>query len=227
MERLGLGTLRGGLVVSCQPVDGGPMDRTDIIVAMARAAVAGGAAGLRIEGVENLAAVRDAVGVPLIGIVKRDLPDTPVRITATCADAEDLIAAGADIVAYDATPRPRPDRCEEILGAILSRGALAMADCATVADGATALAGGAHILGTTLSGYTLETAVTTTAEPDLDLVRRFHATGAFVMAEGRYTTPARARAAVLAGADCVTIGSAITRLELVTGWFREAVGSPG
>jgi N-acylglucosamine-6-phosphate 2-epimerase len=199
------------------------MDRTDIIVAMARAAVAGGAAGLRIEGVANLAAVRDAVTVPLIGIVKRNLADTPVRITVTRADAEDLISAGADIVAYDATPRPRPDQREAVLDVILARGAVAMADCATLADGAAALAGGAQILGTTLSGYTEETA-STGNEPDLDLVREFCAMGGFVMAEGRYTTPDLAREAILAGADCVTVGSAITRLEHVTGWFCDVIG---
>ena len=50
--------LRGGLVVSCQPVDDGPMNRPEIVTAMAQAAVAGGAVGLRIEGVNNLKAAR-------------------------------------------------------------------------------------------------------------------------------------------------------------------------
>ena len=214
--------LRGGLVVSCQPVDGGPMDRPEIVAAMARAAVAGGAAGLRIEGLENLRATRPLVEVPVIGIVKRDLADSPVRITVTAADARALIAAGADIVAYDATPRPRTDARDDILAAILAGGALAMADCADLADGRAALAGGATVLGTTLSGYTEETA-RADAGPNFDLIREFRGLGAFVMAEGRLNTPDLAAAAIRAGADAVTVGSALTRLEFVTGWFADAV----
>lgn len=216
--------LRSGLVVSCQPVDGGPMDRPDLVAAMARAAVAGGAAGLRIEGVENLRAVRPCVSVPLIGIVKHDLPGCSVRITPHVADVQNLITAGADIVAYDATPRPRPDTREAVLAAIRHGGALAMADCAKQADGVAALAGGAAILGTTLSGYTDDTA-TGDPGPDLALVRAFQALGAFTMAEGRYNTPELAAAARRAGADAVTVGSAITRLEHVTGWFRDAIAA--
>ncbi|SMX48892.1 N-acetylmannosamine-6-phosphate 2-epimerase [Maliponia aquimaris] len=216
--------LRGGLVVSCQPVDDGPMDRPDIVAAMAAAAVAGGAAGLRIEGVENLRAVRAVVTVPIIGIVKRDLPDSPVRITPFATDVAALIDAGADIVAYDATPRPRPEPRQDLVAAIRSRGALAMADCATLDDGRVALSQGAAIIGTTLSGYTADTAGLGDG-PDLDLLGAFRGLGGFVMAEGRFNTPALAAAARQAGADCVTVGSAITRLEHVTGWFRAAIDS--
>lgn len=220
-----LATLKAGLVASCQPVDAGPMDDPRIVAAMAQAAVAGGAAGLRIEGIANLRATRPHVAVPIIGIVKRDLPDSPVRITVTRDDVAALIDAGADIVAYDATPRPRSDPRDDILQAILARGALAMADCATLDDARHALAGGAAIIGTTLSGYTAETAGRGGDGPDLDLVRAFRALGpdAFVMAEGRFNTPADAAAAIRAGADCVTVGSALTRLEIVTGWFADAV----
>lgn len=214
--------LRGGLVASCQPVDDGPMDRPEIVAAMAQAAVAGGAAGLRIEGVENLRATRPHVDVPIIAIVKRDLPDSPVRITTTIADARALIEAGADIVAYDATPRPRTDARDDILAAIIAGGALAMADCATRADAKAALAGGASIVGTTLSGYTAETEGKGDG-PDLDLIRAFRDLGGFVMAEGRIDTPELAAQAMRAGADAVTVGSALTRLEIVTGRFADAV----
>ena len=217
-----LDRIRGGLVASCQPVDLGPMDRPEIVAAMARAAVAGGAAGLRIEGVANLRATRPHVDVPIIGIVKRDLPDSPVRITASVRDARDLIAAGADIVAYDATPRPRTDHRDAILAAILDGGARAMADCATPADGQAAQAGGAAVLGTTLSGYTQDSATGGDA-PDFALIAAFRDLGAFTMAEGRLNTPELAAAAMRAGADAVTVGSALTRLEVVTGWFADAV----
>lgn len=215
--------LRGGLVASCQPVDNGPMDSPAIVAAMARAAVAGGAVGLRIEGVENLRAVRPMVDVPIIGIVKSDLPDTPVRITVNVEDALALADAGADIIAYDATSRPRPSARENVLAAILGTGRLAMADSSTIEDGRIALAAGAAILGTTLSGYTAETEGLNEG-PDFALIRAFLELGAgFVMAEGRVNTPELAARAMVAGASAVTVGSALTRLEHVTSWFADAV----
>jgi N-acylglucosamine-6-phosphate 2-epimerase len=215
--------LRGGLVASCQPVDNGPMDTPAIVAAMARAAVAGGAVGLRIEGVENLRAVRPVVDVPIIGIVKSDLPDTPVRITVTVDDALALADAGADIIAYDATARPRPNSREAVLAAILGAGRLAMADSSSLEDGRIALVGGATILGTTLSGYTAETEGLN-AGPDFALIKAFLELGApFVMAEGRINTPELAARAIAAGASAVTVGSALTRLEHVTSWFADAV----
>ncbi|MDA8747808.1 putative N-acetylmannosamine-6-phosphate 2-epimerase [Litoreibacter sp.] len=214
--------LRYGLIASCQPVDDGPMDRPDIVAAMARAAVAGGALGLRIEGVENLAAARAAVDVPIIGIVKSDSPDTPVRITVSVDDVTGLVAAGADIVAYDATDRPRLHGRDDILKAILDAGAIAMADCSTLEDGIRAQAHGAAILGTTLSGYTDDTAQLG-SEPDLKLVRAFRRLGGFVMAEGRYDAPEMSAEAIRAGADAITVGSSLTRLEVVTARFASAI----
>jgi N-acylglucosamine-6-phosphate 2-epimerase len=87
--------LKGKLIVSCQPVTHGPMDQLEMIVAMARAAVAGGASGLRIEGVENVRAVSAVVDVPIIGIAKRDLAETPVRITPFEEDVRALAEAVA------------------------------------------------------------------------------------------------------------------------------------
>jgi len=219
-----LDRLRGGLVVSCQPVDDGPMDVPDIVAAMAAAAVAGGAAGLRIEGAANLAAVRARVSVPIIGIIKRDLDDSPVRITPFLDDVQALARAGADIIAYDATDRPRPETTARLLSAIHAAGALTMADCATLADGQRARAEGAAILGTTLSGYTAETA-SDTRGPDTALIAAFRELGGFVMAEGRVNTPDLAAVAMSAGADAVTVGTALTRLEHVTGWFRDAIAT--
>ncbi len=217
-----LESLRHGLVVSCQPVTGGPMDRPEIVAAMAQAAVAGGAAGLRIEGVANLRAVRPMVSVPIIGLVKRDDPATPVRITPLAADARALIGAGADVVAYDATDRPRPEPHGAILDAILSANGLAMADCALFDDAARAAERGAQILGTTLSGYTAQT-VRDADTPDFALVTALGALDRFVMAEGRFNTPDLVARAIRAGADAVTVGSALTRLEITTGWFCDAL----
>lgn len=217
-----LARLRGGLVVSCQPVDGGPMDTPGIVAAMAAAAAAGGAAAVRIEGMDNLRAARRAVNVPIIGIIKRDLADSPVRITPFVEDVAAIAATGADIIAVDGTDRQRPATTADLVRAIHAAGRLAMADCATAADGAACKALGFDILGTTLSGYTAETS-TAAADPDFELIRRFRALGVFTMAEGRFNTPDLAARALAAGADAVTVGTALTRLEVMTGWFAAAL----
>lgn len=216
--------LRGGLVVSCQPVDNGPMDRPDIIAAMALAAEAGGASGLRIEGAENLRAVRPLIQLPIIAIVKCDLVDSEVRITPFVDHVAALAAAGADIIAYDATQRQRPVPTAALVAAIAAAGRIAMADCARIDDGTQALAEGAGILGTTLAGYAYGLK-DDTGSPDFSLISAFKALDTFVMAEGRYNVPDLAARARLAGADCVTVGSAITRVEHITGWFAAAVGN--
>lgn len=218
--------MRGGLVVSCQPVDGGAMDRDDIVVAMARAAVAGGAVAVRIESAARVAAVVRALdNVPVIGLIKRDLVDSRVRITPTIEDVAALASAGADIIAVDATARARPAAVTALLDAIRDSGALAMADCSNVDDAHTAAALGFDIVGTTLSGYT---GGEIPSAPDIALVRTLAASlppHVRLMAEGRFNTPADARAAIEAGAWAVTVGSAITRIEVVTGWFTESLRS--
>lgn len=215
-----LARIDGQLVVSVQPVSGGPLDEDSIVVRMAQAAIEGGAGALRIEGAARLAAVRAAVRAPLIAIVKRDLPDSPVRITPWLDDVQALLAAGADVIAVDATQRPRPVAVASLLAAIHGGGALAMADASCEADGLAAHAMGFDVVGTTLSGYT-EAVVPT--DPDLALVRTLSAAGAWVMAEGRYDTPQAAAQARAAGARAVTVGSALTRLELATARFAQAV----
>lgn len=214
-----LGRLQGQLIVSCQPVSGGPMDRIDIIVAFAEAALIGGATGLRIEGAANVAAVRKVTDAPLIGLVKRDLPEGQ-RITPLLSDVQVLIAGGADVIAFDATRRPRAHAVAELIKTIHRDGRLAMADCSDAHDGAGAHEAGADILGTTLSGYT---GGTVPEGPDLALIKALAVHGVPVFAEGRYNSPAQARAAIEQGAWAVVVGSAITRAEHVTGWFADAV----
>ncbi|WP_263572985.1 N-acetylmannosamine-6-phosphate 2-epimerase [Roseateles oligotrophus] len=216
--------LKNQLVVSCQPVPGSPMDRQDIIVAMAGAAVAAGARALRIEGAGNVRAVVDAwPGTPVIGIVKRDLADSPVRITPYLQDVQDLIDAGAAVVAFDGTQRKRPVPMADLLKAVHAAGRMAMADCSTLEDGLAAQALGCELIGTTLSGYTEETADVPADGPNLGLVTRLAKAGALVVAEGRMRTASDAAAALSAGAYTVTVGSAITRIEHITEWFIAAM----
>ena len=186
-----------GLTTATNGVTGDVVAQVQKQPAVAAAAVAGGASGVRIEGVENLRAARAAVSVPIIAILKRDLDESPVRITPYAADVRALAEAGADIIAYDATDRVRPEPAAALVAAIREAGCIAMADSATSEDGRRALAHGAAILGTTLSGYTDETAGQGDGV-DTALIAAFADLGVFVMAEGRLNTPDRAAAAMAA-----------------------------
>lgn len=212
--------LQGGLVVSCQPVPGSPLDKPEIVAAMALAAQQAGAVALRIEGINNLRAVRQIVTLPIIGIIKRDLTDSPVRITPYAEDVDALAQAGADIIAIDGTDRIRPVTVRELLARIHHHGLIAMADCSCEQDGLYCQQAGAELIGTTLSGYTSEQ---TPAEPDLALVTTLSKAGCRVMAEGRYNSPELAALAKRHGAWAVTVGSAITRLEHICQWYCDAL----
>lgn len=215
-----LDELAGGLVVSCQPEAGGPLDRDEAVAALAQAVVNAGAGALRIEGVERVRLVSRLVDVPVIGIVKRTLESSPIRITPFVGDMLALLDAGADIVAIDATDRSRPVAVADLIRYGLDADAIVMADCSTLAEAVAAADAGCHIVGTTLSGYT---GGPVPDAPDFSLVRDLSKRGLRVMAEGRIRTPADARLAMQAGAWAVTVGSAITRPEHVTQWFLAAL----
>lgn len=210
----------GGLIVSCQPVPGSPLDKPDIVAAMALAAVQAGAVAVRIERIGNLEATRPLISVPIIGIVKRDLTSSPVRITPFLDDVDALARAGADIIAFDGTERPRPVDVAATIARIHHHHCLAMADCSSEQDGTRCHDLGADIIGTTLSGYTSDVVP---QEPDLPLVRALSAKGYRVIAEGRFNSPALAAQAMQHGAWAVTVGSAITRLEHICQWYRDAI----
>jgi N-acylglucosamine-6-phosphate 2-epimerase len=210
----------GGLIVSCQPVPDSPLDKPDIVAAMALAAEQAGAVALRIEGVDNLRATRSVVSIPIIGILKRDLDASAVRITPYLADVDSLAQVGADIIAVDGTDRVRPATVASLLAQIHQHGLLAMADCSSFDDGMACQQLGADIIGTTLSGYTT---AQTPEEPDFALVKALSDAGCRVIAEGRYNTPAQAALAMRNGAWAVTVGSAITRLEHICQWYNTAL----
>ncbi|GAA1501746.1 N-acetylmannosamine-6-phosphate 2-epimerase [Dactylosporangium maewongense] len=216
--------IRGGLVVSCQAGPAHPLRDTATIRRLAEAAVLGGATAVRCGGVGGLADVRavaDAVTVPVIGLTKRG--DSGVFITPTVADALEVLAAGADVVATDATARPRPDGASlrDTVRAVHDAGGLVMADVSTVDEGVAAAACGADLIATTLSGYTPHSRQLT--GPDLALVRELAAEVASVpvVAEGRYHRPEHVRQALDAGAAAVVVGTAITDPAWITSRFAE------
>lgn len=208
-----LESLRGGLIVSVQAREGSALDDPYVLAAMARAAQENGAAGVRIQGVRNLEAVRRRVEIPVIGIIKRQYEGFEPYITPTLREVREVLDTGAEIVAFDATERARPHEATagELISAIHAAGALAMADCSTPEDGVSAQAAGADIVATTLCGYTKETAGRTL--PALDVVRAFAQLDCFVICEGGIHTPQEGDAAIQAGADAIVVGTAITNTE--------------
>ena len=222
MKKNILKKLKNKIIVSCQPNEGGPQDKTSIVVSMAKAAIIGGCGGVRIEGEKNIRAVKKNISLPIIGIIKNDLDNFKVRITPLLKDVDKIINSGADIIAYDATNRKRPFPTKEIILKIKKANRLAMADCSNLDDAKNAILEGADIIGTTLAGY-VGKQVKDTDKPNIKLVKEFKKLNCFVMAEGRYNSPDLARKAILAGADAVTIGSAITRIDNITNWFVKKI----
>ena len=219
-----LAALEDGLVVSVQAPEESPLNETPHMVAIARAAVAGGAAGIRAEGGADVAAIKAAVSFPVIGLRKRRVPGSEVYITPDLCDAHEVAAAGADIVAVDGTLRPRPNGVglAEFLGSLggeLSQPVLADVD--SLAAGMAAREAGAAAVATTLAGYTGERPPP--EEPDLELVGRLAAElDCPVLAEGRYGSPAAVRAAFEAGASAVVVGTAISDPLALTRRFAAA-----
>lgn len=217
-----LDRLRGGIVVSCQAGDAtNPLYGTGTMALMARAAAAGGAVGIRCNGIDDTRDILNAVDLPVLAINKVDYDDSPVRITPTVADTEAIVGTGAPLIALDATNRRRPsgESLADCVAAIHAAGALAFGDLATRDDLEGALAARVDAVGTTLSGYTDESATDST-EPDLDLLAWFVTHSPVpVFAEGRFWSPEQASAALEIGAQFVVIGTAITNPMKITERF--------
>jgi putative N-acetylmannosamine-6-phosphate epimerase len=217
--------LAGGLIVSCQAGSEDPLHGPTLMAAMARAAALGGAAAIRANGPEDIAAIRAAVELPIIGIWKVDMPGLGIRITPEIEHAKAVAAAGASIIAFDATDRARNDglaAAEWIARVRSETGLLVMADVSTFEEGLMAEAAGADLVATTLAGYVNRSP--SSDGPDLDLVARLAPKLRVpLVAEGRISTPDQAAQALALGAYAVVIGHAITRPEWITARFVAAL----
>lgn len=217
-------SLEGKLIVSCQAYMGEPMRHPETMAQIARAAELGGAAAIRCQGLSDIAAIKGRVEIPVIGLWKEG--HEGVYITPTLRHARACISAGADVVALDATGRPRPDgrTFEETVEALRGE-TLVMADCSCMEDVERALDARVDIVSTTLAGYT--DARPKTDGPDLEFLRDAVAVakphGIPVFCEGRIHTLDDAKAAIDAGAFSIVVGTAITHPTSITSWFASAI----
>ncbi len=191
---------------------------------MARAAVEGGAMGIRTNGPDDVRAIRQAVSVPIVGIWKTLQDDGEILITPSFEAARQLVEAGADLVALDCTARgvrfgalERLRRIREELGIPV------LADIATLHEAVQAAAAGADAVLSTMRGYTQDTRDRKTFEPSFiaELVRTIKDVP--VIAEGHIQAPEELCAALDAGAFAIIIGTAITRPAAITRRFVSAL----
>lgn len=225
-----LAQLKQGIIVSSQASEGEPLNTPEILCALAESALLGGACAIRMAQPENIRHFKQRhPAIPVIGITKpHKIPENAhqlVYITPTF-EAVQSIAPICDIVALDATQRPRPHG--ETLESIVLKtrehypSVLLMADIATLSDGIDAERLGFDLIGTTLSGYTEETQASKTPGPDFNLLSQLiRQVSCPVVLEGRIWEPSEVRQAFELGAHAVVIGSAVTRPHEITRRFLE------
>lgn len=222
--------LKGKLIVSCQALPQEPLHSSFIMGRMARAAKEGGAAGIRANTKEDIKEIQEVTGLPVIGIVKRDYPDSAVYITPTMKEIEELMEVKPEIIAIDATGALRPgnvtlaDFFHEIKEKYPEQ--KLMADCSTIEEAFFADELGFDFIGTTMVGYTPQSNGMKIEANDFEILRTIlkkvkHP----VIAEGNVNSPEKAKRVIELGSYAVVVGNSITRPQLITKGYAEAVDS--
>jgi N-acylglucosamine-6-phosphate 2-epimerase len=221
--------IKGGLIVSCQALEGEPLHSSFIMGRMAAAAKEGGAVGIRANSVMDIVEIKKQVDLPVIGIIKQVYGDNPVFITPTMKEIDALAATGTDIIATDATNRIRPDGSDLVTFYNKVRSKypqlLLMADVSSVEEAIFADKLGFDIVAPTLYGYTEETSGHKIDDHEYAVIRQMvkEVKKAKVLAEGNVTTPEIARSVLDSHVHAVVVGGAITRPQIITKRFVEAL----
>ena len=219
-----LAQVENHLIASCQALPDEPLHGSEIMVRMARAAKQGGAKAIRANSPQDVKAIKDDIGLPVIGIYKENIPGFNVYITPTMKHVQAIADTGAEVVAVDATKQEHPDgELKDFLRRIQEETpCLLMADISTFEEGMQAAEYGVDLVSTTLSGYTPYSQKVN--GPDLALVEKLAKNcGVPVIAEGKYHTPEQAVAALEHGAASVVVGGAISRPQQITARFVQAL----
>lgn len=219
-------SIKGGLIVSCQALEGEPMHSSYIMSCFAVAAARGGAVGIRANTAEDIKAIKKSVPLPVIGLVKHTYPDSSVYITPTIKEIDEVAQSGAEIVALDATARQRPGGVTLKSIIEMSRNKykdiLLMADCATFEEAAEAESLGFDFIGTTLRGYTEQTH--NCCLPDIKYIKKLvRCLKTPIIAEGGILYPEQLKKIMETGVFCAVVGGAITRPQSITERFVRAL----
>lgn len=221
---MNLNDIKDGLVVSCQALENEPLYSSFIMGKMALAAEQGGAVGIRANSVADILEIKKQVNLPLIGIIKRDYPDSEVYITATMKEVDELLTTDAEIIAMDATIRDRPNHevVTDLVSKIHAENRLVMADISTYEEGIMAEKNGFDMVSTTLSGYTNYT--DERDSPDFELLKKLVENLRIpVIMEGHTTTPEEVKKALNMGAFSAVVGGVITRPQQITQRFVDKI----
>ncbi|MBS4178927.1 N-acetylmannosamine-6-phosphate 2-epimerase [Lederbergia citrea] len=220
-------SIHKNLIVSCQALEHEPLHSSYIMAKMAKAAKEGGAVAIRSNSAVDVAAIKEETGLPVIGLVKRDYPDSEIFITATLKEVKELLEVEPAVIAMDATIRKRPngESLADLVKYIHEHSdTLVMADIATIKDAEYAIECGVDMISTTLSGYTADSPKL--EGPDFDLVEQLCKTSPIpIIGEGRINTPEQARKMLELGAWSIVVGSAISRPQLITKSFAEGINA--
>ena len=212
-------SIRGKLIVSCQALPEEPLHSPFIMGRMALAAAEGGAGGIRANTPEDVTEIKRVVDLPVIGLFKKDYPDSEVYITPTMDEISAMVDCGCEIIAMDATSRVHPAgrSLDEVFAEARKKypDQLFMADCSTFEECVHAAEIGFDIVGTTMRSYTSYTKGAVI--PDFGLFRQLKEQMKVpFIAEGGIWSPSEAKQAIECGALAVVVGSAITRPQLIT-----------
>lgn len=222
--------IKGKLIVSCQALPEEPLHSSFIMGRMALAAKQGGASGIRANTKEDIKEIKSQVDLPVIGIVKRNYEDCDVYITPTMKEIDELMEVKPEIIALDATISERPGKktLDVFFHEIKEKypDQLWMADCSTVEEAVFADQLGFDFIGTTLVGYTKQSRSLRIEADDFEIIRDIIEKAEHpVIAEGNINTPEKVRRVLELGAYSVVVGSAITRPQLITKSFADAIPS--
>ncbi|WEG73981.1 N-acetylmannosamine-6-phosphate 2-epimerase [Vagococcus intermedius] len=220
--------IKGNLVVSCQALDNEPLHSSYIMSRMAVAAQEGGASGIRANSVVDIKAIKKEVDLPVIGIIKRDYPDSEVFITATKKEIDELATSGCEMIALDATSRKRPHN-EELADVVKYAkekypNTLLMGDVALVEEAKYAAEIGFDCVSSTLIGYTKESSHLDVSADDFAILKEMIAVVSVpLIAEGNINTPEKLARVLELGVHSAVVGSSITRPQLITKTFVDAI----
>lgn len=225
-------SMKKGLVVSCitQP-DDIIHDEGRTVVTMAKAAKWANAVGIKACGPEQVAAIHEAIDLPIIGLWKVVFEgEKSYIITPTVDHAKQLWDAGARIIAVDCTSYPNPalgGKPRYELVPLIKEAlpdALIYADCSSFEEAKIAVEYGADFVSPTKFGSTPDTKGMEAPNWHL-LARMVRELGdkVNVSMEGHIYTPEDAMKAIYLGAHMCVVGSAITRPHFIAKRFVDLI----